>query len=64
MNDIFNPKGIRYAGMLSIMIINGTASLFLIELGRIKMNRKKREEAKKEKLVNGENEEGRELEDK
>ena len=64
MNDIFNPKGIRYAGMLSIMIINGTASLFLIELGRIKMSRKKREEAKKEKLVNGENEEGRELEDK
>jgi hypothetical protein len=64
MNDIFNPRGIRYAGMLSIMILNGSASLFLIELGRIKMSRKKREEEKKEKLVNGENEEGKELEDK
>ena len=36
VNDIFNPKGIRYAGMLSIMLINGSASLFLLELGRIK----------------------------
>ena len=64
MNDIFNPKGIRYAGMLTIMLINGSASLFLLELGRIKMSRKRREEEKKEKLVNGENEEGKELEDK
>ena len=63
MNDIFNPKGIKYAGMLSIMILNGTSSLFCLELGRIKM-RKKREEEKKEKLINGENEEGKELEDK
>ena len=63
MNDIFNPKGIKYAGMLSIMILNGTSSLFCLELGRIKM-RKKRKEEKKEKLINGENEEGKELEDK
>ena len=63
MNDIFNPKGIRYAGMLTIMLINASASLLLLELGRIKMSRKKKEE-KKEKLVNGENEEGKELEDK
>ena len=64
MNYIFNQKGIRYAGMLTIMLINGSASLFLLELGRIKMSRKRREEEKKEKLVNEENEEGKELEDK
>ena len=63
MNDIFNPKGIKYAGMLSIMILNGSSSLFCLELGRIKMKRK-REQEKKEKLINGENEEGKELEDK
>ena len=32
VNDIFNPRGIRYAGMLSIMIINGSASIFLFIL--------------------------------
>ena len=31
VNDIFNPRGIRYAGMLSVMLINGSASLFLFE---------------------------------
>ena len=63
VNDIFNPKGIKFAGMLSIMILNGSASLFLIELGRLKMMRKKKEE-KKDKLVDKDNEEGKELEDK
>ena len=65
VNDIFNPKGIRYAGMLSIMLINGSASLFLLELGRIKCRKaKKNKEEKKEELVNKDNEEGQELEDK
>ena len=65
VNDIFNPKGIRYAGMLSIMLINGSASLFLLELGRIKCKKeKKNKEDKKEELVDKDNEEGRELEDK
>ena len=65
VNDIFNPKGIRYAGMLSIMLINGSASLFLLELGRIKCKKeKKNKEKKKEELVDKDNEEGRELEDK
>ena len=65
VNDIFNPKGIRYAGMLSIMLINGSASLFLLELGRIKCKKeKKNKEEKKEELVHKDNEEGRELEDK
>ena len=65
VNDIFNPKGIRYAGMLSIMLINGSASLFLLELGRIKCRKeKKNKEEKKEELVHKDNEEGRELEDK
>ena len=65
VNDIFNPKGIRYAGMLSIMLINGSASLFLLELGRIKCRKaKKNKEEKKEELVDKENEEGKELEDK
>ena len=65
VNDIFNPKGIRYAGMLSIMLINGSASLFLLELGRIKCRKeKKNKEDKKEELVDKDNEEGRELEDK
>ena len=62
MNDIFNPKGIKFAGMLSIMILNGSASLFLIELGRLKMMRKKKEE--KDKLIDKDNEEGKEMEDK
>ena len=62
MNDIFNPKGIKFAGMLSIMILNGSASLFLIELGRLKMMRKKKED--KEKLIDKDNEEGKEMEDK
>ena len=65
VNDIFNPKGIRFAGMLSIMLINGSASLFLLELGRIKCRKeKKNKEEKKEELVDKDNEEGRELEDK
>ena len=65
VNDIFNPKGIRYAGMLSIMLINGSASLFLLELGRIKCKKeKKNKEEEKEELVDKDNEEGRELEDK
>ena len=63
INDIFNPKGIKYAGMLSIMILNGTASLFLIELGRLKRKRNMKED-NKDKLVDKDNEEGKELEDK
>ena len=39
INDIFNPKGIKYAGMLSIMIINGIAVFFLFYLGRIRSKR-------------------------
>ena len=64
MNDIFNPRGIKYAGMLSIMILSGSSSLFMLELGRLKMARKRKEEGKKEKLVDNDNEEGKELEDK
>ena len=64
VNDIFNPKGIRYAGMLSIMLINGSSSLFLLELGRIKCKKERMKAEKKEKLVDKDNEEGRELEDK
>ena len=65
VNDIFNPKGIRFAGMLSIMLINGSASFFLMELARIKC-RKEREnkKGKKEELIDNDNEEGKELEDK
>ena len=63
VNDIFNPRGIRYAGMLSIMLINGSASLFLLELGRLKCKKEKLK-AKKDKLVDEDNEEGKELEDK
>ena len=64
VNDIFNPKGIRYAGMLSIMIISGTSGIFCLELGRLKMARKKKEEENKNKLIENDNEEGKELEDK
>ena len=39
VNDIFNPKGIRYAGMLSIMLINLSASIFFFKLGRIRWER-------------------------
>ena len=63
VNDIFNPKGIKYAGMLSIMLINGSASLFLLELGRLKCKKERLKEIK-EDLVDQENEEGKELEDK
>ena len=63
VNDIFNPKGIKYAGMLSIMILSGSAAFFMLELGRLKMSRKRREEAKKEKLVDKDNEEGKELQE-
>jgi hypothetical protein len=61
VNDIFNPRGIRYAGMLSIMLINGSASFFLAILGRLRW---KRFTKKEEKLVDKDNEEGKELEDK
>jgi len=65
VNDIFNPKGIRFAGMLSIMLINGSASFFLLELARIKCKKDKgKTEEKSEELVNKDNEEGQELEDK
>ena len=63
VNDIFNPRGIRFAGMLSVMLINGSASLFLFELARIKCKKEKKGE-KKEELVDKDNEEGKELEDK
>ena len=63
-NDIFNPKGIRYAGMLSVMTINASASLFLLELARIKCKKAKMEGKKNEELVDKDNEEGKELEDK
>ena len=63
VNDSFNPKGIRYAGMLSIMLINLSASFFLIKLGRIRWARFSKPE-KKEELVGKDNEEGRELEEK
>ena len=46
VNDIFNPRGIRYAGMLSVMLINGSASLFLFELARIKCKKEKKGEKK------------------
>ena len=62
VNDIFNPRGIRYAGMLSIMLINGSASLFLLELGRLKCKKEKLK-AKKDKLVDEDNEEGKELQE-
>ena len=65
INDIFNPKGIKYAGMLSIMILNTSSSFFLLELGRLKMKRKKMEDEKKKNLIDTkDNEEGKELEDK
>ena len=63
VNDIFNPKGIKYAGMLSIMLINLSASIFLFKLGRMRWKRFSKQE-KKENLVNKDNEEGKELEDK
>jgi len=47
VNDIFNPKGIKYAGMLSIMLINSSANIFLWILAKLRW--KKFE--KKEKLV-------------
>ena len=61
-NDIFNPKGIKYAGMLSIMIINLSASIFLCILARIRW-KKYKGDGKKEELVKN-SEEGQELEDK
>ena len=65
VNDIFNPKGIRFAGMLSIMLINGSASFFLLEIARIKCRKNKgKTEEKGEELVNKDNEDGKELEDK
>ena len=63
VNDIFNPKGIRYAGMLSIMLINLSASIFFFKLGRIRWERFSKTE-KKQELVDKDNEEGKELEDK
>jgi len=51
VNDIFNPKGIRYAGMLSIMLINGSASLFLLELGRIKCKKEKKNKEEKKRRI-------------
>ena len=62
VNDIFNPRGIRYAGMLSIMIINGTASIFLFILGGLRW--KRFAPKKKEELIDKDNEEGKELEEK
>ena len=52
--------------MLSIMAINGCASFFLMELGRIKWKKEKmkKTEDKNEELVDKDNEEGKELEDK
>ena len=50
--------------MLSIMIISGTSGIFCLELGRLKMARKKKEEENKNKLIENDNEEGKELEDK
>ena len=65
INDIFNPRGIKFAGMLSIMILNASSSFFVLELGRLKMKRKKMEDEKKKNLIdNKDNEEGKELEDK
>ena len=61
VNDIFNPRGIRYAGMLSIMLINGSASIFLFILGGLRW---KRFAKKDQELINKDNEEGKELEDK
>ena len=63
VNDIFNPKGIRYGGMLSIMLLNLSAQIFLFKLGRIRWERMSKLE-KKEELVDKDNEEGRELEEK
>ena len=59
VNDIFNPRGIRYAGMLSIMLINGSASIFLFILGRMRWKRYDKPEEKGEELVDKENEEGK-----
>ena len=64
VNDIFNPRGIRYAGMLSIMLINGSASIFLFILGRMRWKRYTKPEEKGEELVDKDNEEGKELEEK
>jgi hypothetical protein len=64
VNDIFNPRGIRYAGMLSIMLINGSASIFLFILGNMRYKRFAKAEEKGEELVDKDNEEGKELEDK
>ena len=51
--------------MLSIMILNASSSLFLLELGRLKMKRKKKQDEKKKNLIdNKDNEEGKEMEDK
>ena len=58
-NDMFNPRGIKYAGMLSVMCINGSASIFLLILGRMKANKAKlKEEEEKDKeleLIGNEN---------
>ena len=62
--EIFNPRGIRYAGMLSIMLINGSASIFLFILGRMRWKRYTKPEEKGEELVDKDNEEGKELEEK
>lgn len=64
VNDIFNLRGIRYDGMLSIMLINGSASFFLFELGRLRWKRYSKPEKKEEELVDKENEERKELEEK
>ena len=61
VNDIYNPKGIKYAGMLSIMLINGSASIFLFILGNLRWRRYSKKE-KKEELI--ENEKDIELEEK
>jgi hypothetical protein len=47
------------------MILNASSSFFVLELGRLKMKRKKMEDEKKKNLIdNKDNEEGKELEDK
>ena len=51
VNDIFNPRGIKFAGMLSIMILNASSSFFVLELGRLKMARKKKEEENKNNKI-------------
>ena len=52
-NDMFNPRGIKFAGMLSVMSINASASIFLLILGGMKRRKaaKKAAEEKGEELV-------------